>query len=205
MTNQDSPTQASRATQRFKFFGIVLVCLAPVILSYAAYYFWKPEKRNNYGDLIEPQRPTHGLVLTGFDSKPFNIEMFRKRFVMVQVQNPECDETCAKQLYLSRQVHAMVGRDRERIERLLLIPTPSGQPPKALAEPLKGAHPDLTVAYADPASLNRLLPPAAGNALKDHIFLIDVQGNLMMRFNADPDPYKIKKDLMVLLKAASVR
>ena len=40
---------------------------------------------------------------------------------------------------------------------------------------------------------------------KEHIFLIDVQGNLMMRFPKEPDPYKVKKDLMTLLKAATVR
>ena len=45
---------------------------------------------------------------------------------------------------------------------------------------------------------------AAGHAgdtqLTDHIFLVDPNGNLMMRFPKNPDPAKIKNDLAKLLK-----
>ena len=34
----------------------ILVCAAPVIASYLFYFVIKPDKRTNYGDLIDPQR-----------------------------------------------------------------------------------------------------------------------------------------------------
>ncbi len=201
--------QSARNRSRLKFFGIVLVCLAPVFLSYFAYYVWKPASRTNYGFLIEPQRPADGLALRDIEGKPISIQQFRKKFVMVYV-NADCDDACAKQLYLTRQVHAMTGRDRERLERLWIIPLQEGASAPPISAELKAGHPDLTIATANPQALRDLLPlgpvgPGAGNALKDHIFLIDIQGNLMMRFPPEPDPYKMKKDLVRLLKATGVR
>jgi hypothetical protein len=197
-----------RRMQRLKFFGIALVCLAPVILSYAFYYLRTPSKTSNYGLFIEPQRPAQGLKLTLVDGKPLAIDSFRKRFIMVTTDQASCDEQCAKRLYTSRQIHAMTGKERARVERLWIIPKDLQTSPTAanLPDPkLLAAHEGLIVAYADADALNNLLPASKDSATKEHIFLIDVQGNLMMQFPKEPDPYKVKKDLMTLLKAATVR
>ena len=46
--------------------------------------------------------------------------------------------------------------------------------------------------------------PAAGfpvsGSVRDHIYLIDPIGNVMMRFPRDPDPSRMLKDLTRLLK-----
>jgi hypothetical protein len=211
LSNQAQSPEAltrQRRMQRLKFFGIALVCLAPVILSYAFYYLRTPSKTSNYGLFIEPQRPAQGLKLTLVDGKPLAIDSFRKRFIMVTTDQASCDEQCAKRLYTSRQIHAMTGKERARVERLWIIPKDLQTSPTAanLPDPkLLAAHEGLIVAYADADALNNLLPASKDSATKEHIFLIDVQGNLMMQFPKEPDPYKVKKDLMTLLKAATVR
>ncbi len=200
--------QRNSRVQKLKFLGIALVCLAPVLFSYGFYYLGGTSKTTNHGTLLEPQRPAQGLKLTQLDGKPLATESFRKRFVMVTTDQASCNESCAKLLYTTRQIHAMTGKERERVERLWIIPraadiTTQDSPrpdPKLLA-----AHEGLFVAYADANELNKLLPVAADHAFTEHIFLIDVQGNLMMRYNKQSDPYKVKKDLSILLKAASVR
>jgi hypothetical protein len=197
-----------RRIQRLKFFGIALVCLAPVILSYAFYYLRTPSKTSNYGTFIEPQRPAQALKLTQLDGKPLAIDSFRKRFIMVTSHPASCDEQCAKLLYTSRQIHAMTGKERTRVERLWIIPKDSQANAANVVVPdpkLLAAHEGLIVAYADSETLKNLLPVDNAGATQEHIFLIDVQGNLMMRFPKEPDPYKVKKDLMILLKAATVR
>jgi hypothetical protein len=213
-TNSVSTDAQKRANhlQRLKFLGIALVCLAPVVLSYAFYYLRTPTTTSNYGLFIEPQRPAQGLKLTQLDGKPLAIDSFKKRFVMVTTHAANCDEQCAKVLYTSRQIHAMTGKERARLERLWIIPkdsqvsaaVPPMPDPKLLA-----AHEGLIVAYADAQELKNLLTvngnPTSSTSVADHIFLIDVQGNLMMRFPKEPDPYKVKKDLLTLLKAATVR
>ena len=60
-------TPAQRRRQRLKLLAILLVCAAPVIASYLAYYVMPPLGRTNFGDLIEPQRPIPDLRLSGAD------------------------------------------------------------------------------------------------------------------------------------------
>ena len=48
----------ARRSGRWKLFAVLLVCAAPMILSYLTYYVIKPTGRTNYGTLIDPrERP----------------------------------------------------------------------------------------------------------------------------------------------------
>ncbi len=53
---------------------------------------------------------------------------------------------------------------------------------------------------ADPAALANWLPAAPGLRDTDTIYLVDPNGNLMMRFPHDVDPSKMKNDLAKLLR-----
>ncbi len=193
--------QTTNNKQRLKFFFIVFVCLLPVLAGYALYFFWKPSSFNNYGELIQPQRSTKDLALTDLQGKAVSTEQFRKRFVMVTIASSECDTGCVEQLYTTRQLRTMQGKERDRVDRLWIISNANGVPAAAALDNQDG----LVVARADPTALAQLFPVPAGSRLQDHVYLIDYQGNLMMRFPKKPDPYKIKKDLGILLRAASVR
>jgi hypothetical protein len=49
---------ASRTRKgRLWFFFLVMICAAPVVLSYLTYYVIRPEVKTNHGALIEPQLP----------------------------------------------------------------------------------------------------------------------------------------------------
>jgi hypothetical protein len=45
--------------------------------------------------------------------------------------------------------------------------------------------------------------PAAGD-VRDHVYVIDPLGNLMLRFPKDADPARMNKDLVRLLKASRI-
>ena len=55
---------------------------------------------------------------------------------------------------------------------------------------------------AAPADLARWLEPEAGQALANHLYLVDPRGDWMMRFPANVDFTKAKRDLTRLLKAS---
>jgi hypothetical protein len=193
--------EAAAGRQRLKFLGIAFVCLLPVLAGYILYYFWQPTSFNNYGLLIQPQRPAKELNLTDLDGKPFSLDQFRKRFVMVTLADSDCLQACKDQLYMTRQLRTMQGKDRERVDRLWILHNDQSMPSPTLLTDQDG----LAVVRADRQSITKLFSLAPNEALQDHIYLIDYQGNLMMRFPKQPDPYKIKKDLSILLRAASVR
>ena len=52
--------------------------------------------------------------------------------------------------------------------------------------------------------LSRGSPGEFPGETRDHIYLVDPLGNLMMRFPRDPDPSKMLKDLQRLLKYSGI-
>lgn len=190
--------------QFWKVMGIVLLCVAPPIASYLTYYFYKPEGRTNYGQLIQPQRSALDLSMQGADGKPVSIEQFRKRFVLVVVADSDCNAACEKLLFTTRQLRTMTGRDRDRVDRLWIIPpvaSPAPISPKILSE-----NEGLTIGRATSLeALNVLFAAPSAEGLSNTIWLIDWQGNLMMSFAKDSDPSKIFKDVSKLLRASGAR
>ena len=48
------------------------------------------------------------------------------------------------------------------------------------------------------------LPPAGATVPADHVYVVDPLGNLMMRFPAEADPNRMKKDIAKLLRASRI-
>ena len=174
---------------------IVLVCTLPVAASYLVYYFWPPQSRMNYGTLIEP-RPFPAASLASLDGPGFSLDELKGRWVMLQVDSSRCPESCRRKLYQMRQVRLTQGRDMDRIERVWLIRDTGPVDPELLRE-YAGTH----IARADAAAISALPAEHDANA---HIYLIDPLGNLMLRFPANADPSRMKKDLERLLKVSGV-
>ena len=123
----------------------------------------------------------------------------RGRWILLAVDGNGCATACAEKLFFSRQTHAMLGRDRGRVSRALIL-TDDQPLPQALLD----AHPDLTVVRVDPARLQALLPPPENGTVRDVLYLIDPLHNLMMRFPKDPEPNGVRRDLQKLLRASRI-
>ena len=59
------------------------------------------------------------------------------------------------------------------------------------------------VLVADRSQLSGWLEPAVGQSLEDHLYIVDPQGDWMMRAPADPDPARLKRDVEKLLRASA--
>ena len=55
----------------------------------------------------------------------------------------------------------------------------------------------------DAPRLARWLAARAGQALEDHLYIVDPMGDWMMRAPAEADPAKLKRDLEKLLRASA--
>jgi hypothetical protein len=80
----------------------------------------------------------------------------------------------------------------------LWVLTDAGEPRAELLSATEGTR---TVRESQ-ARLARQFPHAG--ALRDHIYVVDPLGNLMMRYPRDPDPSKMIKDLQRLLKYSRI-
>jgi len=185
--------------QRLKLLAVLLVCASPVILSYLFYYVLPPSGRTNFGTLILPQRPVPELRLADTTGKPYRFASHLGQWVVLQVDAGACEKACADKLYALRQQRTMTGKERERIDRVWLV-TDAATPSAELMRDYEGTF----VMRADPAELAALMPVEPGRRLEDYLWVVDPLGNLMMRFPADGEPAKIRKDLSRLLKASRV-
>lgn len=189
-------------TGRLRMLLILLACAAPVIASYFTYYVIRPEGRTNYGTLINPSHTLPAdLALVAVDGSPVVPASLRGQWLLVSVGEATCDAGCEKRLYFQRQLHTMLGRERDRLDRVWLF-TGSATPAPALLQAAAGKG-SLTALRADRAALARWLAPEAGRALEDHLYLVDPMGEWMLRLPADPEPGRAKRDLDRVLRATS--
>jgi len=189
-----------KAAGRWKLFAILAVCASPLIASYFTYYVLKPQARTNYGTLLDPrQHPMPALNASTLDGKPAALESYQGKWVMLQVNDADCQQACREKLFEMRQLRLTQGRDQSRIERVWLV-TDEQPVETILLREYDGTH----LLRVKQETLKAWLPTEPGTAPVDHLYMIDPLGNLMMRFPKDADPNKIKKDLSRLLKASSI-
>ena len=186
---------------RIKMLLVLLVCAAPVIASYFTYFVVRPEGRTNYGTLVLPTRSLPAaLNLRTLDGQPQTATALKGQWLLLAVGPSTCDEACDKRLYVQRQLREMMGRDRDRVDRVWLIT--DGQPPAPALRASAETAPALTMLLADPAAVAAWLQPEAGQAVEDHLYIVDPMGEWMMRMPADADPSRVKRDLRKLLRAS---
>jgi len=192
--------KGARKRGRWMLWLVLLVCASPLIASYFTYYVIKPEKRNNYGTLIDQRaHPVPAMATTTLDGRPQALEQFKGKWVMLMVGPGACQDACQKQLFALRQLRLMQGKEADRIERVWLI-TDKEPLDTLIIREYDGTH----MLRADAATVAAWLPADTGTTPADHIYMIDPLGHLMMRFPKDPEPRKVHKDIYKLLKASAV-
>lgn len=187
---------------RLRMALILLACAAPVIASYFTYYVIRPDGRTNYSTLIQPTRQIPAdLALRTPEGQIVAPASLHGQWLLMIVGPAACDAACERRVYVQRQLREMLGRERDRVDRVWLV-TDGGMPAPALlhAAEATGA---MTVLHADRDAVARWLAPAEGHALEDHLYVVDPMGEWMMRVPADPTPQKVKRDLDKLLRASA--
>ena len=170
--------------------------LAPIVASYAAYYWFTPSKRVNYGELLETA-PAPIVAGADADGKAFSLTELRGKWVLLIVSRGDCADACARALYTTRQARTIQGREQDRVVRLLVQPLAA----PTLRPEVVATHPGLVVARVDQRSLEQL--PLSASAVAG-VLLLDPRGNLVLRYGADPDIRGLANDLQRLLKASQI-
>ena len=207
--------EASRRTARGRRLMLVVlaVCAAPVVASYLAYFVVKPQGRTNYSDLIVPSRPLPAALpmadLRGSAVVPSTLQ---GQWLIVVVAGGACDARCERHLWLQRQMHEALGREKDRVDKLWIVDDGVSPRRETLAAIGAGeaASAARTVGLAEArvllsprASLAAWLAPATGRALEDHLYIVDPNGDWMMRAPESADPARLKRDIDKLLRASA--
>jgi hypothetical protein len=185
-----SDDEARRRSARRNLTALAAVALFPFAGSFLLYYFWTPGSYVNYGELLQP-------VPVAETAGPEGLQALRGKWAFVMVDGAGCDDYCRRKLYVMRQVRLTQGKDMERVERAWLVDD-DGQPPPELMREYDGTR--LVAARG-----NALIPRIAGSGnARDHLFIMDPLGNVILRYPRDADPSRVKKDLSRLLRASRI-
>jgi hypothetical protein len=195
------PGERRTRSGRIKMLLVLLVCAAPVIASYLTYFVIRPDARSNYGTLIAPTRTIPDLPLRALDGNAVRASSLKGQWLLVAIGNADCDAPCQKRLFMQRQLREMLGRERERIDRVWFVTGAAPLSPQIRTA--FGADAGSQALYVPREALAGWLEADAGHALEEHLYLVDPMGEWMMRMPVDGDPARVKRDLERLLRASA--
>lgn len=175
---------------RTKLVLLALLFAAPIIASFTAYFWVRPTGSSNYGELLMPPATITAEPYARAGGGRFSFPELAGQWVMVASEPGRCEAQCVEKLLTLRQVRLALGRRASRVARVFVCAAP---PPLADLEGLIVAMP---LAGAAPAP-----GPLAD---RDHVYLVDPNGNVMMRWPARPDPKRMLRDLDRLLRASQI-
>lgn len=182
-----------RARGRRTFLLLAAMFLLPLAVVFALYYggLWSPSGSSAKGELIHPARPLTVAGLRHADQQPVGAELFADKWSLVYIGNGACDEACRTALLYSRQTRLALGKDMDRVQRLLLSTGGAAD-----TKYFEREQPGLQVIDATSAEAASLLAQFPGDRAHS-LYIVDPLGNLMMRHNATQ---VINKDLLTDLK-----
>ncbi len=163
---------------------IGLLFLIPIILAglFYTHKTWLPKHTLNHGELISPPYPMRQLAL--------DPSVLHQQWGLMYVHSGPCDSLCQRWLYNMRQIQRALGKDTNRLQRVLLDTQP-GSADVQLQKLLKDSQ---TLFWrADPVLLTRRPgQPAA-------FYVIDPFGNIILAYTASANPEAMLDDLKFLM------
>jgi hypothetical protein len=202
LTVTSLPKPESRTTAgRWKMVLLMAVCAAPVVASYFTYYVIRPSNTKSYGELVQPQRPMPTVGAKRLEGNDVKLHSLRGQWLLVSVAGGACGKVCESHLYMQRQLRETLGREKDRLDWVLLISDDAPLSPelqKRLQDPALKGFSALRVANKDVSEW-------LGNST-DRLYLVDPQGDYMMRFPENmttEGAAKAKADINRLLRASS--
>ena len=185
-----------RPSGRLQLLLIAAVFLGPLLVAAWLYFggdAMQPAGRTNHGTLLEP-------VINLNDALPessLHVHNEQRWLFLYTLQGP-CEDACRNALYTTRQLRLMLGREMDRLQRVLLH---GDSPPDTVF--LEAEHDDL-VALTDQALDTLLNKKRPAGIPADGYYLIDPLGNLVMYFRPDLAPADMVDDIKRLLKLSRI-
>ncbi len=175
----------------------------------------------NNGTLVTPPRSLQSLTFVDAADTVFHWDDVEPRWTLVvPAPGQTCDTACERQIWLTRQIHVALGKDFNRVRRVLVTntplanlllsarqPTPEGWPEGfesgSVLEYLALGHPGIIALRAEQqgfASLFTETVAEGGAQGRGGWYLADPAGWVMMRYEDGLDYKAVMSDLKFLLK-----
>jgi hypothetical protein len=185
---------------------VVIFALSIIPFGFAWYLAEHPQALSlgkSNGDLITPPITTQVSDYTGYDRfSSENLTEIPGHWILLNVvTQPDCTAVCNDALYKSKQLSLMLGKDISRVRRVAAFYL-SSTPVVLSQEWQDDGH--LLKIILNPSLQEKIQHLLASSAAEGSLVLMDPLGNLMMKYPAGYDPYKVKNDLGKLLRISQI-
>lgn len=200
----------SSKKNRWTVLALLACLLIPMAL--AQYFYTHADKyaltKSNHGDLITPLLPLKDVKFVNAQGALQLWQQPRQQWVMMNYNVSCVDQPTYRRIYYMRQVRTALGKDRGRLQNLLVLPKKCKL--ATAKERLKKAYPNFQLILSDrkgrqafEKALQARHLTLPGNS-SGAIYLVDPAGNIMMRFTDKIPPKDWYKDVKHLLRVSQI-
>lgn len=196
--------QQSIKNSRKKLLIVFGLFFGPLIIALIWYYgfgaVFLQRAATNHAPLVQPVVTLHPFTNLLLDQTKVDLTRLKGKWTVVHRLGSSCDDTCQRSLYNTRQSRLALGKDSNRVQRLLIGSNVN------LLESAGAEHVDLGLVLRVSGGLDTQLMPVVDSMMlgQDDALLVDPLGNIMMIIPADLDPSDLIKDLKKLLKLSKI-
>ncbi len=191
---------------RLKLLAIFGVALLPVLLAFAMYFGgWAiPQDKTNKGNLLWPPVELNLLDRSSLSAQ-VALQEGEAKWSLMLTGAGVCNALCRERLHELRQVNIAMGREHERVGRVLAADLSATQ-----WQELEQEYPALLGLRVDQQTLTQFTSeatsvgaqPVAGEAWQ--VWLVDPLGNVILQYTSAHDGYDMMDDLKRLLKLSKI-
>lgn len=184
-----------KKTNRITIIGFLVIFTVPIIMAWIAYFngWFEGVATTNKGEWVQPILELSEFNPVYSDDKPVPLKPGETWKLIYPAKVSECqsdqgDSICMINLFLIGQTHMALGKESERVERVLFNGPTDYEPEQLKA--LQERFIDLRVVNSNS---NRVLDLST-----DYIYIADPVGNIMLRYKV------VEKKENVFLKGKDI-
>ncbi|OUV62957.1 MAG: hypothetical protein CBC79_03865 [Gammaproteobacteria bacterium TMED119] len=152
------------------------------------------------GELIHPAQPIEAISLNSNQQTVFDFADFDGKWTYIVYQSQRCDLECEAALFKLRQARLATGRDSNRVQALLAYPN---NQQFEIDQSIVDRHQKIKVGALSELKMSAEVEQAE-QLESGYVYLVDPNGNLMMKYNHMATSRGLLKDIKKLLKISNI-
>lgn len=191
-----------RNQTKYQVIALLALFVVPLVIAYSMYFSGRgiPHHTVNHGTLLQPPLNFWQLPL----AEQTNAKSLKGKWLLVYVNPQPCAQTCLDVLYKIRQTRTALGKDQNRLLRVML----SYQPPKpAVQQQIIQNYTGTFLLQTNPNALNNFLGTSAQaneTLQQGGLYVVDPLGNMMMVYHLNIVFKPLLGDLKRLLQISQI-
>ena len=186
---------------RIKFLLIVFIFTVPFVISYYLskdYHAGGELQTSNYGSFINPIVELSQSTFDDYSGENLNVNQHLTKWSLIYRMPKNCSQRCSDEIYLIRQVNIALGKDMNRLERVIVL---NQTIPSSEIDDLVIKYPKAIVVKNNSSTfINEI------NKITDRyvLLLTDPLGNVILGYDEGFEGKKLLKDIKKLLKLSKI-